>query len=559
MNRAEKRRRKKLAATKRKGTVPRPGEKESSPPPPSVRPPIRPSPHLDIAKTFLKLGQTDEAVESCRAAVEDDPQHIEAWCLLGGLLQQGGELDDAVASYERAVALEPGLVEVQSNLGVAYIALGRNEDAVDSFRAALSLAPDNASVHNNLGVALMNLGRLDEAEPSCRRAISLAPNHCNALNTLGNILTERGRPDEAVPLFQRAIDTDAGYVLAHMNLGRALADLQKFEEARACLQRAVSLQPDFAEAHFNLGIQQLRLGDHENGWANYAWRRHLPSHPLFNRTYEKPIWKGEDLAGRTLYLYNEQGLGDAIQFVRFAAAVGPGGRIVLEVPPSLHRLFENVDGIDALTAKGETTPSFDCHAALMDMPYLLGLSDEGLSRDTPYLSADPALAKAWAERFPADRTLRVGIVWAGNPDHRNDRTRSIPLDLFAPLREIDGVTLYSLQVGRNGEALETLGPDVVDLAPALTDFAHSAGAVSHLDLVITVDTSAAHLAGALGRPVWTLIAATPDWRWGMEGEKTIWYPTMRLFRQSRRGKWDDVIRRVRDALAEEARNRPHRQ
>lgn len=534
MDRAERRRQQKVAETASKGATP----------PAS----------FETAKDCLQRGRPDDAVKICRAVLDDAPDDLEAWCFLGTVLHQTGQLDQATDSYRQAIRLNPDLFGIHSNLGAALIDLGRNEDAVESFRAALSLNAENPDVHNNLAVALMNLGRLEDAEAPCRDAIALAPNNVKALNTLGNILTERDHADDAAALFRRALDIDPNFVPAHMNLGRALANVGAFDAALDHLQKAVALQPGLADARYNLGIEQLRQGDFAPGWANYAWRRRMASHPLSARTYDPPVWDGGDAPGQTLYLYNEQGLGDALQFVRFAASARRRvGRIVLEARSTLHPLLEGLDGIDELVEPGDAPPAFDCHAALMDLPGLLALPEDTVSRTSPYLHADPALVATWSARFPEDGALRVGIVWSGNPGHRNDRNRSLDLELFAPLATLDGVTLYSLQIDRDGDAVKTLGGSVVDLGPEVVGFSPTAAAMMHLDVVVTVDTSVAHLAGALGRPVWTLLSLTPDWRWGTEGDSTPWYPTMRLFRQRRRGDWADVVARVREGLVGEER------
>ncbi|MBF0247548.1 MAG: tetratricopeptide repeat protein [Alphaproteobacteria bacterium] len=500
---------------------------------------------VDIAVSLLRAGRLNDAAQACQAALRASPDHARAWAVLGEIFRQGGQPGDAVQAYRKAVALYPGQGETLNALGVVLTNLGRLDEAIESYRAAIAVRPNDAGAHNNLGVALLTLERLDEAEDAARRALALDARHLSAQNTLGNILLQRGQAGAAAEAYRAVLDIEPRYVQAHMNLGRALAELGCFEDARDSAERAVAVQPDLPEARFNLGIQQLRLGDFANGWANYAWRRRMAAHPLFDRSYDEPSWDGAELGGRTLFLYNEQGAGDAIQFVRFAAlAARRGARVVLEAPKALHALFCGVEGVDALIAPGDAPPPFDVHAALLDLPMILGISPETFPPFEAYLHADPARVEAWAARIPDDGARRVGVVWAGNPDHRNDRNRSIAVERLLPLSKRDGVRLYSLQVGRDGEALEGM----MDLAPLLTGYGETAAALMHLDLVITVDTSVAHLAGAMGRDAWTLIASPPDWRWMLGRDDTPWYPTMRLFRQTDPGGWDGVLARVADAL-----------
>ena len=294
---------------------------------------------------------------------------------------------------------------------------------------------------------------------------------------------------------------------------------------------------------------QLLTGDFPRGWKNYSWRRKTKQYRFRPRDYEKPSWNGGELKGKTIFVYPEQGLGDTIQFVRYLPLLKQHGcRVVFETPKSLTRLFATVGIADQLIEPGETPPTIDCHAALLDLPQLLNTTLETIPSYYSYLSAPSDLKKEWANRLGPRKKFRLGIVWAGRSAHKNDRNRSIEAFLFQPLTKIRGVSVYSLQVGRNGEAAKIFADTVTDIAPFLNDFADTAAAVSNLDLVVSVDTSVAHIAGALGWPIWTLLPFVPDWRWLLERDDSPWYPTMQLFRQSERNDWKTVIERLRTEL-----------
>ena len=401
----------------------------------------------------------------------------------------------------------------------------------------------------DLAVQHHNEGRLSKAESIYQQILQSDPNQPVALHLLGVIAHQVGKNDTAVDLITRALALKPDYPEAHSNLGVSLQSLGKLEEAVASYRTALGLKPDFAEAHYNLGMLQLLMGDFLRGWKNYAWRWKTKQYRSLPRDYEKPSWDGGELKGKTIFVYPEQGLGDTIQFVRYLPLLKQHGRrVVFETPKSLTRLFATVGIADQLIEPGETPPTIDCHAALLDLPQLLNTTLETIPNYNSYLRTAPNLQKEWANRLGPRKKFRLGIVWAGRSAHKNDRNRSIEAFLFQPLTKIRGVSVYSLQVGRNGEAAKIFGDTVTDVAPFLNDFADTAAAVSNLDLVVSVDTSVAHIAGALGWPIWTLLPFVPDWRWLLERDDSPWYPTMQLFRQSERNDWKTVIERLRTEL-----------
>jgi Tetratricopeptide repeat/Glycosyltransferase family 9 (heptosyltransferase) len=397
--------------------------------------------------------------------------------------------------------------------GVALHRAGRIPEAIGLYRAALARAPDNANAHNSLGAALLRQDDLEGAEASLRRALALRPGFPEALNNLGRVARADGRLAEATRHFDAAL----------------------------------AARPGFAQALWNRATTRLLAGDMPGGWADFEARWALPEVGP-PQVLPRPAWGGEPLAGRTILLQPEQGLGDTIQFARYAAVLSArGAAVVLGVQPELKRLMTTLPGTTAVVARGEPLPHFDCHLPLLSVPFVLRHGMTDLPCATPYMRAEPEVAARWRERIGAGPGLKVGLVWAGNPNHSNDANRSLPQGRLAPLLAVPGVRLFALQLGARRTDLAAL-PGVTDLGGGLTDFAETAGALSALDLLVTVDTSPAHLAGALGRPVWLLLPAEPDWRWMLGRGDSPWYPTMRLFRQQRRGDWTAPIQDVAAAL-----------
>jgi tetratricopeptide (TPR) repeat protein len=468
--------------------------------------------HNNLGTALQDLGRFDEAVGCYRNALALRPDLVESLDNLAGALQEQGKLDESQATYERALALWPNRAESHIGLGVLSRAQGRPEEAVARYERALVFAPDNPDAHNNLGVALVDLGRQAEAITHHKKALALQP----------------GRAE------------------LHYNLGSALQRHGLYAEALACYGRALALKPDYAKAHLNRSLALLLTGEFDEGWQEYEWRFAVAR---YDRKFDQPLWSGEPLSGRRILIHAEQGLGDALQFVRYVPAVAErGGRVVLEVPEPLVRLARTVAGVLQVVARGAPLPAFDCHCPLLSLPRVFKTNLATIPGAVPYLSIPAEASARWAERIPTTPGPRVGVVWAGTT------VGAIDLRLLQPLWEVGGVSWFSLQVGeRSGDISSVAGAKIADLSPWLTDFAETAAAVCCLDLVISVDTAAAHLAGALGRPTWLLLRHPPEWRWLLEREDSPWYPTARLFRQGKEGDWPRVAREVAAALAQIAR------
>jgi tetratricopeptide (TPR) repeat protein len=496
--------------------------------------------------------RTAEAETLARRILASEPDHRPALNLLGVLREQAGDHTQAADLFARVAELAPDDAEAHYNLAIVLTALERVDEAIGRYRRAIALKPDHAKAYSNLGGALRIRGLLDEAEVACRRALTIDPDSASAHVNLGTVLTSRDRLDEAAQSFRRATEIRPDLAEAFLNLGLALHNQGRFEEALAQYRRTAGIRPDYADAHMAEAFALLTMGrDFTQALAKLEWRWRLADRKL--RGFKQPLWRGEPLNGKTILLHAEQGFGDSLMLLRYAPMVAArGGRVVIEVPKALARLATRVAGGPfPVIAEGAALPAFDVQCPLMTLPAALGTTLDTIPAQVPYLAADPAAVRRWSERLGAASGLKVGIAWAGNPQHRNDRQRSLTLDRFAALFDLPGVRWFSLQVGARAGDLATLPPgQVTDLSPGLTDFAETAAAVANLDLVITVDTAPAHLAGALGKPTWILLPLSPDWRWLADRTDNPWYPTARLFRQRALGDWDGAITAVHAALRE---------
>jgi Tfp pilus assembly protein PilF len=494
----------------------------------------------------LRRGETAAAIGLLERAVAIAPDHAAAHEALGFGLQQAGRSEEALAALRRAVSLAPHLATAFNLIGIELLSRGDPAEGLAAFEAALAARPAYAEAQINAGLALQKLKRLEAARKAFLRAAKLKPNWAEAENALGTVLQQLGRPEQAVAAYRRAIAHKPDFAASINNLGRSLRDLGKVEAAIAQYTKAIALDPCYAAAHWNRALLNLLSGRFAEGWEEQEWRWKVEGFPSTPRHFAPPLWRGESIAGQTILLHAEQGFGDTFQFLRYVPLVAEtGARIVLEVQPQLAPLAAALPGVTQLVVRGTPLPPFDWHAPLLSLPRAFATTLETIPATVPYLSADPALVGRWRARISRNDTLQVGLVWAGSPTHGNDRNRSVDLSLLAPLLEIPDTCFYSLQIG----ATRKLPAGLVDLSAELDTFAESAAALTCLDLLISVDTSSAHLAGALGVPVWTLIPFAPDWRWLLEREDSPWYPSMHLFRQKKRGDWAGVVKRVARKLS----------
>jgi tetratricopeptide (TPR) repeat protein len=508
------------------------------------------------ALAHYQTGRLTEAEEACRQVQDAEPCHAEAVHLLGVLAHQKGRNDEAAGRLALATRLCPDNAGFHYNLGVAQQMLGRLDEAAASYRQALHLQPDHADAHHNLGFFLAQQGSPREAETHYRAAVRLKPDHAGAHHNLALLLRQEGRLAEATLHFREAVRARPDHVQALHNLGLLLVGLGQVEEGLSCYERVLELRPDEAETRFCRSLVWLLRGDFARGWAEYEWRwqskrAQLPRH-------QQPPWDGSALGGRTVLLHAEQGLGDTLQFIRYAGLVkARGGTVVVECPPALVPLLRPCPDIDQVVATGEALPPIDVQVPLLSLPRIFDTTPNTIPAAVPYLFADPELVERWRRDLAGLRAFKVGIAWQGSPTHLWDRQRSIPLEKFAALTQVPGVRLISLQYGHGREQVEAVADRFVVLdcsgrdGDSGLDFTDTAALVKNLDLVITCDTSLAHLAGALAAPVWVALHHAAEWRWLLGREDSPWYPSMRLFRQARPGDWDGVFLR----MARELRDR----
>lgn len=518
--------------------------------------------HL-LAVVLCQSGRLAEGETMLRRLASGRPNDPEILRHLVDALFEQGKLQDALERARALVALAPGDASAHIRLGASLQALSMPVEAVTAFETAAALMPDDDGMRSELALAQYDLGaflhsagRMAEAEAAYRRAAALAPDLADSHLGLGNLLYAQEHYAEAAAAFRRALAARPDWPQALINAGVATERLHGGDaEAIALYRRAIALRPDYPLAHYNLGVALLRNGDYRKGWREYEWRWRGGVPELLARTLPQPEWDGGPLEGRTVLLHGDEGFGDTIQFVRFAHhAAERGGRVLLEVPPALVRLLRGLPGVDGVIARGEPLPPFDCHLSLLSLPGVLDLPESAFTMPEAYLRADPADAAGWRQRLDADGSgVRVGLVWSGNPVHRADRHRSLAVaQILARLGHLP-VRLYGVQADLRASDAATLAarPDLANLGSGLRDFADTAALLSQLDLLISVDTATAHLAGALGCPVWIMLPFFADWRWQTGRQDTPWYGGMRLFRQSSPGDWDGVLDRVEQALREE--------
>jgi tetratricopeptide (TPR) repeat protein len=554
--------------------------------------------HYNLACALEATRQWDAAIESYERAMAIDPRLAEGWHNLATARLSRGREDDAAAAVgalQQSLALRPNHAKTLANLACAFRRSGKFSDGIDAARRSLELKPDLVDGLTNLSFCLTDAGQLEEALSVARRGVEIAPREAEVHLALGYALKALDRLEESIAAHEKAIDLDPDNAEAFNNLAGAFHLVDRFDEAIAACRRAIELRPNqargysnlslllmesgdlsgatktcrdaIADGHedgalkWNLAFLLLKLGQLEEGWVLNEFRHYGCKPYVPPRTFSEPRWDGSPLGSRTILLHAEQGIGDTIQFVRYAPMVaGRGGRVILDCPRALHQLLKGFAGVSELTCLSvpgavQAAPLFDVECPLMSLPLVFGTTLETIPATVPYLFPDPERAARWKSRVGSlEQSLKVGIVWAGNPAHENDRRRSIAPSLLTPLARIANVRLFSLQMAaRKGPAAGAPAVaaemGMIDWTAELPDFADTAALLANLDLLISVDTAVAHIAGAMGKPVWLLIPPSSDWRWLTERTDTPWYPTMRLFRQRKMGDWPSVIDEVAAAVA----------
>ncbi len=521
------------------------------------RAPDDPAYHARFAAALQRLGNSSGAIQHYRAALTLRTDWPEIHSNLAAVLLDAGQAAEAAAACDAALALNPDLVPALNNLGLALCSLDRHGESIVPLRKALSLAPDNLETAHNLAVVQYRLGDIVMAETTLRALLDRRPNWPEAQRSLGNLLRETGKPDEAAHYYRAVL---AGLPLdfkTYGNLGLVLLNQNRPQDAIAVYEKALALEPDQADIRMSLGIAQLAAGDFDRGWENYEARWSAATFSSPKREFPAPRWRGEPLGpsgenpdGRRLLIHAEQGFGDTLQFCRFIPLIADqGGPIVVECQPALRRLLDSMaapytDGRVTFISRGDALPAIDCHVPMLSLPHILQTKLSTIPAAVPYLQASKPETRQWRHRLGSG-SLNVGLVWSGNTKRQDDQMRSCPIDALRPLLGLHGLQLYSLQKDRR----EPLPDGIEDLAPDLHDFGATAAAIGALDLVISVDTAVAHLAGAMGRPVWVLLGYAADWRYLLNRDDSPWYPTMRLFRQTHPGDWNAPVRNIAKAIA----------
>jgi tetratricopeptide (TPR) repeat protein len=509
--------------------------------------------HFNLGNAFKEQRKLEEAVACYERVLQLKPDHAKACNNLGIVLHDLQKLEEAASYYRKALELNPQFAEAYNNLGIDYKEQGKLDDAAACYLRAIALNPERAEVHNHLGTVLHAQGKWEEAVRQYGEALSRKADFADAHNNLSLLYQDQGQTAEALAGFRRAIDFDPDFAAVYTNLGNLLHQQGKLDEAAVNLDRAIELNPDSAEAHFNRSLVMLQRGNFENGWAEYEWLWKCKE--FLGRALKRPTWNGSPLGGRkTVLLHTDQGLGDILQFVRYAALVKERAKkVVLRCEKRLIPLLSRCAGLDKLVPLDVKAPVSDAEAHLTSLPRAFNTTVATIPNLVPYLFADEELIKQWRGKLP-QLGFKIGIAWQGNPKFKQDKTRSIPLAAFEPLTEVLGVRLISLQkvqgiqqiaeVRERFDVLE-LGPDVDEATGAFMD---TAAVMMNLDLVVTSDTAIAHLAGGLGVRVWLALSAMPEWRWLLDRSDSPWYPTMRLFRQKSAGDWASVFQAMREEL-----------
>jgi tetratricopeptide (TPR) repeat protein len=502
-----------------------------------------------------QLKKYDSAIQYIGKFLQFNPTNADAYYNLAQAFQKKREPDDAITYYHKALKYNPYFIDAYLNLGNLLQETGQLDEAIKNYQKVIEINPNFAGAYYNLGVVLQEKGQLREAISAYQKAIHLNPSYIDAYHDLGYVYHMNSQFDEAIRFYQKALQLNPKLFDAHNNLGRVLQEQRHNEEAIACYQKAIQLNPDFAEAHFNLSIVLLLLGNFKQGWREYEWRWKLKEQRRYN--FPQPVWDGSDIEGRTIFLYAEQGFGDTIQFIRFVPLVAERrATVIIECQRELKSLLQTVQGVAKVITNEDQLPDFDIHCPLLSLPLLLGIALESIPAAVPYIAIESMLIAKWKERLKHDNSqFKIGIVWSGNPRNMIFLKKSFALNTFLPLASLDKITLYSLQKGEAAREAKNppQGMRLIDYTDEINEFLDTAAFIKNLDLVISIDTAVAHLAGALGKTVWTLLPFSPDWRWMLNREDSPWYPTMRLFRQSSPGDWETVIEKVSNDLHEKIR------
>lgn len=509
---------------------------------------------IKVAVQHHQAGRLQQAEGLYRLILQNSPNHSIALHSFGVLLSQKGENQLAVELISKAIAANPQMPQFHNSLGLVLESLGKLDEAIEAYHQAVKLAPDFAEAFHNMAIVLQSQERYDAAVEKCKKAISINPDYAQVYNTIGYCLDMQGKDTDALENYNKAVQLAPDYAEAYNHLGTIHSAHGRYDKAIENYKRAIQIDSNYAEAHWNLAPSLLITGNLAQGWEEYKWRLHFDLEMLtYPHHYEKPHWDGSSFVGKRLLVHYEQGLGDTINFVRYVSMVkSRGGTVILEVRKPLCSLLRGLGGVDELIEASfynKPTVDFDLHVSIMDLPQIFGTTLETIPAEIPYICTDPAKVAYWRDKL-SSVDFKVGIVWSGSPMYERNHLRSCKLADFAPLSMIDGVKLYALQKGESAGQIEELAGQisVVNLGEQFEDFTDTAAAIENLDLIISIDTSVPHLAGAMGKPVWLLLCSAHEWRWLLDRQDSPWYPTMRIFRQTKPQRWDIVFQSVAEQL-----------
>lgn len=499
-----------------------------------------------LGTAAAQIKDFEAAVVLFDLALSISPDHSGSLNNRGKALFELHRYDDVLQSYDKAIIANPYYADAYANRGNALLKLKRFDEAIKNFDQALTVNPYHARSLNNRGNVLLELRRYEDALLSYDQAITVNPDYADAHSNRGNALLELKRYEEAIQSYDHAIAINPDYAEAYSNRGNVYRELKRYEDAIKNYDKAIAINPEYAAAHVNLSLLQLLLGNYDQGLKEYEWRMKGDGVNFPKREFKKSLWLGnEDINNKIILLYSEQGLGDSIQFCRYAKKVSvAGAKVILEVDQSLMSLLAQVDGVSQLVCKGDALPPFDFQCPLLSLPLACKTTLEVIPSPWSYLVSDKAKVLLWAEKLGVKTKPRIGLVWGGNANHKNDHNRSIPLSFLLELPHDYQYISLQKEIGDADQEKLRFFSDILHVGNELHDFTDTAALCELMDIVISVDTSVAHVAGAMGKPVWILLPFDPDWRWLLDRSDSPWYPSATLFRQEKVGEWSGVIQRV---------------
>jgi tetratricopeptide (TPR) repeat protein len=498
-----------------------------------------------------ELKRFDEALSSYNQAIAIEPSYADAFNNQGILLEELKRFDEALSSYNQAIAIEPKFAQAYYNRGIVLQELKRFDEALVSYNQAIAINSNFVNAYNNKSIVLKSLKRFDEALSVCDQAISIKPDYPNTYYNQGKILQELNRHDEALVSYDQAIVIKPDYSEAYNNRSNTLKELKQFDKALVNYNQAIAIDPNYADAYFNKSLLLILRGNYGEGWQLYEWRWKQKHNIDSRRSYKQPLWLGnESLIGKTLLITIEQGFGDYIQFIRYAFLVEKlGAKVILEAPLLLMKLASTLKGHFIFVESGKSLPDFDYYCPIVSLPLAFKTTVETIPATLPYLYVDKVKKQQWNKKLGKQVMIRIGLVWTGNPDHTNDHNRSLLLKQFSHLLTLP-FEFHSLQKDIREADAQTIidHPHIYQHQDELQDFSDTAALVDAMDIIISVDTSVAHLAGAMGKKLWLLLPYLPDFRWMLDREDSPWYPSAKLYRQEKINDWDTVLEKLKADL-----------